>query len=459
MSRPVAEAPVAPPDSPAPRGGYRALLRNRAFLRLWLAQAISQTAQQIINFALLIEVRQLIEQRGVGGGNTALSLLIICFATPPILFSALAGVVVDRSNKRFIMAAVNALRALCITGYLLLNPGWPVLHTLAYIYALCILFSTVGQLFGPAEGATIPLLVPANRLLSANGLFSLTYTASQILGFVMLGPLLTSVLRLPVIYVLVVALYLVCTVLILTLPPTPAGAPAGRHDRAHSILGDLRELWRYVGRNRLLRKGIAYLTLANAGFLMIAALAPEFIGRELGLAVTDLAIVVLPAGLGMVGGVIALGRLGRRLDRERLIDRALLGASLCLLAFSLLPRLVAWLTGGGATAPVGRTDGLSPLLLLEMIVAVGIGLANALLIVPSQTLLQEQSTEQIRGRVLSAFFTTSNAAALVPILFAGVLGDLFGVTRVLIALALLLLAIALRAEWLRRRRARPPAHR
>ena len=131
-----------------------------------------------------------------------------------------------------------------------------------------------------------------------------------------------------------------------------------------------------------------------------------------------------------------------------------------LLAFSLLPRLAAWLAGAGATVPVGRTDGLSPLLLLEMIVAVGIGLANAFLIVPSQTMLQEQSTEQIRGRVLSAFFTTSNAAALVPILFAGVLGDLFGVTRVLAALALLLLAIALRAEWLRRRRgARPPDHR
>jgi MFS family permease len=91
-----------------------------------------------------------------------------------------------------------------------------------------------------------------------------------------------------------------------------------------------------------------------------------------------------------------------------------------------------------------------------MFLAVGLGLTNAFIIVPSQTLLQERSTEQIRARVLSAFFTTSNAVALIPILFAGVLGDLFGVVRVLTVIALLVLGGGLLADRARRQRTRRP---
>lgn len=452
MSHQVAEPPVAEPDQPA-RGGFLAVLANGAFLRLWLAQALSQTAQQTINFALLIQVRQIIAARDVGGGNTAISLLILSFATPPILFSAIAGVVVDRSNKRNIMAVVNVARALCIAGYLLISPSWPLLTTLVVIYALCFAFSSVGQLFGPAEGATIPLLISRDRLIAANALFSLTFIGSQLLGFVTLGPLLTAVLGLRTIYIAVVALYLLCTVLILSLPPTPAlYREEAREPAARALWNDLREVWRYIGRDRLLRKGIAYLTVANTAFLMIAALAPDFIVTVLGLPPERLATVITPAGLGMVAGTVAIGRFGRRINRETLIDRALIVVSLLLLGFALVPTLLARLDAGGATPAR-----FPPAVVAAMLLATGVGVANACIIVPSQTLLQERSDEQILARVLAAFFTASNAAALVPILFAGVLGDLLGVTRVLAIIALLALAVGCAAEWRRRQRAHPPA--
>src|SRR5262249_18465474 len=95
---------------------------------------------------------------------------------------------------------------------------------------------------------------------------------------------------------------------------------------------------------------------------------------------------------------------------------------------------------------------LTPAVAVAMILAAGLGISNAFIIVPSQTMLQERSNEQIRARVLSAFFTTSNAVTLIPILFAGVLGDLFGVVRVLAAIALVALTGGLLAERARRRR-------
>jgi MFS family permease len=435
--------PHEPPH--AARVGFIGVLANQAFLRLWLSQAISTTSQQMINFTLLIQVRRIIEVQGAGGANTAVAILILTFATPPILFSALAGVVVDRSEKRLIMALVNIGRAGCIVGYLFLRPEWPLFGTLIYIYALCFVFSTVGQLFGPAEGATIPILVSREQLISANALFSLTFIGSQLLGFVILGPILTHLLGLRTIYIVVVALYCLCAALIFSLPRLPH-ARQGDADRARSsIRTDLREVVQYLRRDPLLRKAIAYLTIANSAFLMLSSLAPDFVSTVLGLSSERLIAVIGPAGLGMVSGVIIVGRLGRRLDREKLVDRALIIVSVILLLFALVPTVLS----GSGTLPTNTI--LTLPVVAAMLLAIGLGVGNAFIIVPSQTLLQERSNEQNRARVLSAFFTTSNAVALIPILFAGVLGDLFGVVRVLVVIALLTLLGGLLAERARRR--------
>lgn len=458
MSRRIPESPAGPPraedgGASTALGGFVGVLANGAFLRLWMAQAISQTAQQTINFALIVQVRQIIETRGMAGGNTATSLLVLSFATPPILFSAVAGVLVDRSNKRNIMAAVNIGRALCISGYLLLDPRWPVLAVLLTIYTLGFLFSTVGQLFGPAEGSTIPLLVSPHQLISANALFSFTFIGSQLLGFVILGQLLITLLGLRNLYITVILLYLLCTTLVLTLPPTPATRRDNHAGTARSsIWADLREVWRFVRRDPLLSKAITYLTIANSNFLMIAVLAPEFIVDVLKLPSQRLATVVTPAGLGMLCGVIVVGRFGRRADRALLVERALIAVGVLLFGFAVLPTALS-ATGIGAAATI------SPAIVTAMALAGGLGIANAFIIVPSHTLMQERSNERIRGRVLSTFFTASNAAALIPILFAGVLGDLFGVVRVLAAIALLALAIGLISEWHRRHRAPAPPRR
>jgi MFS family permease len=337
MSREVAETPKIKGRAPTGRGGFVSVLANQAFLRLWLAQALSQTAQQTINFTLLIQVRRIIEASGLGGANTAVAILILTFATPPIFFSAIAGVLVDRSDKRLIMAGVNVGRACCICGYLFLQPDWPLFATLLYIYAICFAFSSIGQFFGPAEGSTIPLLVSREQLISANALFSLTFIGSQLLGFVTLGPILTALLGLRTVYIVVVILYLFCMGLILSLPRLSRAPREGADLAGRTILGDLREVVQYLGRDSLLRKAIAYLTIANSAFLMIVTLAPEFVIVALRLTADRLPTIIGPAGLGMVVGVITIGRIGRHLNREMLLDRALIAVSAILLGFAILP--------------------------------------------------------------------------------------------------------------------------
>jgi predicted MFS family arabinose efflux permease len=97
----------------------------------------------------------------------------------------------------------------------------------------------------------------------------------------------------------------------------------------------------YLARDPLLRKAIAYLTIANSAFLMLSSLAPDFVSTVLGLSSERLIAVIGPAGLGMVAGVVIVGRLGRRLDREMLVDRALIVVGALLLLFATVPPLLA----------------------------------------------------------------------------------------------------------------------
>ena len=107
---------------------------------------------------------------------------------PAVLFSALAGVFVDRLDRRLVLIvherAARAWRS---------SASSSSETNLALIYLLNIFISTVTVFFGPAEAAMIPMLVPRKQLLAANGIFTLTLNAAFALGFTLLGPLVVKI--------------------------------------------------------------------------------------------------------------------------------------------------------------------------------------------------------------------------------------------------------------------------
>ena len=135
-------------DSITPRG-YTALLHNRNFVAVLIAQIVSNTALNGAFFVQLI----LIEQ--VTASSAHLAAVILAFSLPAVLLSALAGLIVDRVPKKIIMVASNGMRV--ITGATLaLLAGSLVTNKLnetfflAAIYVLVFLISAIGQFFAPA---------------------------------------------------------------------------------------------------------------------------------------------------------------------------------------------------------------------------------------------------------------------------------------------------------------------
>ena len=410
----------------------RAVLMNGAFLRLWVVQALTQIAQNMINFALLLRVREVVETHNMTQGNTAISLVILAFSLPAVLFGPLAGVVADRSNMRLLMAILNVGRAIAVLMFLLIRPEWHPESILLAYYVVTFLFGIAGQFFAPVLGATIPLIVPRHQLVSANALFNLTFTAAQLVGFAAAGPVFVKIFGIDNLFIGTVVLYLGCAALVMTIPATPARAVKVQSGGlAQMVLNDIKEGLIYILRDPQLMRAIGYLTLAQTTFLMVAALGPEFISGVIGLDKEDIGYIVAPAGLGVLVGVLIVPRVLRRFGRGWLIDIALTLAGLMLGGLAAVRYVMDWLWVGG----------MSPVWIVTLIAglfAALLGVCNAFILVPSQTMLQERSHEAVRARVYATFFTISNTASFVPIFFAAAFADLFGVVQVLAVLAILI---------------------
>jgi len=156
----------------------RAVLANPRFRTLWLAQIFSQVSQNAILFALLV----IVLNKTSSTMNT--SILVLTYVIPSLLFSMVAGVLVDRWRKRNVLITTSVFRCAAAVAFLLSKDH------IGAIFAVNAAFSAVGQFFATAEVACVPSLVPRNQLIAANSLVSLAFTGGQFVGIVFFAPIL-----------------------------------------------------------------------------------------------------------------------------------------------------------------------------------------------------------------------------------------------------------------------------
>jgi len=432
-------------DALTPRG-YTALFRNRHFDALWLAQVTSNTALNGAFFLQLILVEQ------VTGSSAHLAAVILAFSLPAVLLSALAGLVVDRVPKKWIMVASNGLRvvagsALAILAAQLPGQKFNEAFFLTAIYVLVFVISAIGQFFAPAEGAMIPLLVRSENLLPANSLFTITFTASQILGLIILAPLGIKTLGIVGSLWVAVALYVVATICVAIIPRdhvTRAGKLDGVSELQHAG-NEIREGWRFAISHRAIFVALLQLSLVSMLVMIMTMLAPGYAARVLGLSAEDSIYVFWPAGVGMFLASILVGRFGHRVSREVLASAGMFALALALAG-------LGWAGGGGATQmPLFR---LHPELVpstasFVMLFALLTGVAMAAVNIPAQTVVQERTHDEVRGRVMAVQFTISNALGIPPMLFIGNLADIYGIPQITFAIAgMIVLLAALNLAWM-----------
>ncbi|MBA2382384.1 MAG: MFS transporter [Chloroflexi bacterium] len=441
--------PGGPATAPATASGSAIdVFRNRPFLLLWLAQAATQIGGNMVIFGLTVIIAR------STGSTTAVSALILTFLLPAVLFSALAGVFVDRLDRRLVLILTNILRGGAFIAMFLVGDH------LLLIYVLNILVSTITVFFAPAEAAMIPILVPRKQLLSANGIFTLTLNAAFALGFTLVGPLIVKIAGAPALIVVVAILYFVAAAFCFTLPPGPPvqrdNAPSGARGRAReaenaigSVVIQLREGLSYIQAHREIRWSLIYLGIAASLVGVLGVLGPNFAKDTLGLGPEDFVVVVLPLGVGIVMGILLLNAYGRLLPRRRVIEGGLIALGGFLGAMALSGRISSFLASSVTRTGLPDLSLLTSLLSIVVALAFFAGLAYAAVAIPAQTQLQEDLPEDVRGRVFGVLNMLVSVASFLPILVVGPIADILGTTIVLVIVALLISASGVASIYLR----------
>jgi MFS family permease len=403
---------------------FTSVVRNRNFFALWMAQIFSQTAQNGIHFVQIILIETLTRS------TAHMAIMILSFSLPAVILSSVAGIVVDRLSNKLVMLASNGVRVLTVATYIVVLDrlgGWSLLLV---IYAVTFISSAIGQFFAPAEATTIPQLVGEDRLLTANALFNLTLIGTQVVGLVILAPLTVKVLGIKGSFAIVAFMYLVASLLLSRIPrDKPRLVVQAGASMLKTAWEEMREGWRYVAGKRSIIIALSQLTMTTTLLMMMAMVAPGYSTRVLGMRPEDAVFVFAPAGVGMLVNTFMVGRFGYRFRREVMSSIGFSAMAVTMLGFGV----------AGFDLPLWATIPRVPVI---MALSVTLGAEISLVVIPAETLLQEKSPPELRGRVIAVYFLLANVVAIPIMLLVGTAADRVGIPQVVLGVVFFLTILA-----------------
>ena len=427
-------------------GGFRAVLRHTAFRNIWFAQLAAQLADKFLLFSLIILAYQ------ISGGSTPVAVTLLVYTVPAVIFAPPAGVIADRLDRKQIMLWCNLGRAAIVALIPLaaLVPG--LRGDFVHLLLITLIFSSVGQLFGPAEAAVIPTILPRSALITANSMALLTMVLTLVVGGA-LAPIVSRIdLYAP--YWLAAALLVIAGTFILasdiphlqrtTEPPVEAGRSRFQH-----MVVDLREGIDALRASNGLMLAFGQMTIAVLVLFMLFALAPAYVSKVIGISAQDTYVILGPATGGAILSAVLLGQFVRNIDRSRLLVGSLIANGLTMLALAAVPQAMTQVPDLRVHA---RITGAAFSLLL--------GIEFGAIMIPAVTYLMESTSDAIRGRIFALLYMVINGVTALPVLAAAALSDLIGTAHVIGGLGVLLLgggaAIAIGGRRAGVRRVSPP---
>ena len=310
------------------------------------------------------------------------------------------------------------------------------------ILLLNIFVSTVTVFFAPAEAAMIPRSCRGGSCSRRTGVFTLTLNAAFALGFALLGPLVINIAGPQAVILIVAALYFLAAVFCWTLPPSPPPArlatdeglhPVGETKEAvESIFSQLREGLSFIRGNESIGWSLLYLGITASLVGVLGVLGPDFAQSALGLEPKDFAVVVLPLGVGIVMGILLLNAYGRFLPRRRVIEGGLIALGLMLALLSVAGPISRFLQRADDASNLLDLSAVTSLLAVVVFIAFIAGVAYGAVAIPSQTQLQEDLPEDVRGRVFGVLNMLVSVASFLPIIIVGPISDLVGTGTVML---------------------------
>jgi MFS family permease len=407
-------------------GGFRTVLRNTTFRNIWFAQLAAQLADKFLLFSLIILAYE------ISHGSTPVAVTLLTYTVPAVLFAPPAGVIADRLDRKQIMLWCNLGRAAAVALIPLAALVPQLRGDFVHLLVITFIFSAVGQLFGPAEAAVIPTILPRSALITANSMALLTMVLTLVVGGA-LAPIVSRIdLYAP--YWLAAALLVVGATFIFAsdipgLERTTEPPVAASRNRFHRMLVDLKEGIDALRASRGLMLAFGQVSIAVLVLFMLFALAPAYVSNVIGIAPQDSYVILGPATGGAILSAVLLGQFVRNLDRSKLLIGSLIANGITMLALAAVPQAMGQLPDLRVHA---RITGAAFSLLL--------GIEFGAIMIPAITYLMETTSDEIRGRIFALLYMVINGVTALPVLAAAALSDTIGTAHVIGGLGGLLIA-------------------
>jgi dTMP kinase len=427
-------APVDPSDPDAPTDRLPNLGRDEApstvvrlfgspgFFRLWLAQVVSATGDWI-GFLAVVAIAGRV---GGGSGAAAVSLVMTARMVPGFFLAPLAGVLVDRCDRKKVMVCADLARAAVLLSL-------PFIDTLWALVIASLLLEVATLLWSPAKEASVPNLVPSGHLTTANSLslaaaygtfpiasllFALLQKAGDslesvsVLSFARFGEAGSTAIYFDVLTFVASALFIST----LVLPPARRSRRSRRDEDIDVDFGatfrELREGWQFMFTTPIVRAVMLALATGLVGGGMIVPLGDVFSREVLGGGPAGFGVLLSAMGFGMAVGVIVLSAVQRRLPKTTVFTGSALGAGISLFA-------------------AASVSSFTPALLF-----VGsLGLCAGSIYVLGFTILHENVLDDLRGRIFASLYTLVRFCLLLSFALGPLLADALDSVRLTLWLA------------------------
>jgi MFS family permease len=382
---PAAPAPVRPLS-------VRQVLRIRDFRLVATAQTISDFGDGLTNLSLLLLVNALT------GSTAALALVAIALAVPHLTVGLLAGVYVDRWDRRRIMLVSDLLRAALVLGFVLVGTA----DMLWLLLALALAQATVGTFFTPARSAFVTRIVPREGLMASNSVSQASRMIAGVLGAAAAGVLVGGFGVAWPAFVVDAATFLLSFVLVLRV------AADGRvtqtaHDTGEHALRAMTAGLRLIGRSPILLGTLIATAVTMLGIGAVNVLFVPLLANDLHVPATWFGAVELAQTSSMVLVAVLLPALAARFRPTSIISASLVATAVII----------------GLLAFVG-----SVIHVVVLLFAVGWFIAP--LSASVSTIVQTHVADAWLGRVGASLNATIQAATIASMALAGVFGDAIG---------------------------------
>ncbi len=427
---------------------YVRLGLNGSFTSLWAGQLISLFGDRIHQLALAAAVLV------TTGSALATALVFVTATLPNLLFSPIAGTLVDRWDHKDVLVVSDLLRAATV----LLIPI-AIVTNIILVYPLVFVLTTISIFFRPARIAILPQIVRPDELLTANSALWVGETLADVIGYPLAGLFVAALgPALPIAFWLDAATYAASAILLGTIVvharshagatdeatevaaddkpidsmvrdvqsvldapgPEPVAMPvaAAAVDDAPGFFGEMKAGWRFLRGEPVLLANTIQAAVAQLTVGVLLALTPVFAREMFGEGPLGweavYAFIETGQGAGNLLGGFVIGLIGMRFAKGHMI---IAGYAF----FGLLITLLA----------------LSGNLVLVLGFAFGAGIANMVFLIPSQTLFQERTPQELLGRVAGFRSALVFGSMTFAMAVGGVLTEVVGVTIVLVAFGLL----------------------